>query len=243
MAKRGYNQYCSAAHALDLLGERWTLLLIRDLLTGPKRYTDLLNGLPGIGTNLLAKRLKDLEATGIVQRCEMPPPAASTVYELTDRGGELEDIIVKLARWGLPLLGRHSGDQTWQPEWSILAMKARFRPQRAGRINEQYQFDVDGEVFFAHVHDGTVHTGRGPAADPSFVLRASTDTFLAVADGSMTPAEATATGPLRGRRRRRGLRPLRRDLFLTDGQASGVTASRRRRALHVIHLTKHACRG
>ena len=194
MAKRGYNQYCAAARALDLLGERWTLLLIRELLTGPKRYTDLLHGLPGIGTNLLANRLKELESAAVIQRSELPPPAASAVYELTERGRELEDVIVPLARWGLPLLGRRGRKQAWQPEWSILAMQATFRPERAAGINEQYQFEVDGEVFFAHVNDGAVSTGRGPATDPAFTLRASAGTFLAVADGSISPAEAIGTG-------------------------------------------------
>jgi DNA-binding HxlR family transcriptional regulator/putative sterol carrier protein len=194
MAKRGYNQYCAAARALDLLGERWTLLLIRELLTGPKRYTDLLHGMPGIGTNLLADRLKDLETAGVIQRSELPPPAASAVYELTERGRELESVIVPLARWGLPLLGRRDREQAWQPEWSILAMRATFRPERADGIDEQYQFEIDGEVFFAHVKDGEVSTGRGPATDPVFTLRASVDSFLAVADGSLSAAEAAATG-------------------------------------------------
>jgi len=194
MTKRGYNQYCAAARALDLLGERWTLLLIRELLTGPKRYTDLLHGLPGIGTNLLADRLKELESAGVIQRSELPPPAASTVYGLTKKGRELEDVIVPLARWGLPLLGRRARKQAWQPEWSILAMKATFRPERAAGINEQYEFEVDGEVFFAHVNHGTVSTGRGPAKDPAFTLRAGADTFLAVADGSLSPGDAIETG-------------------------------------------------
>lgn len=194
MAKRGYNQYCAAARALDLLGERWTLLLVRELLTGPKRYTDLLRGMPGIGTNLLADRLKDLETGSVIRRSELPPPAASAVYELTERGRELESVIVPLARWGLPLLGRRDRNQAWQPEWSILAMRATFRPERADGVNEQYQFEVDGEVFFAGVKDGEVCTGRGPATDPAFTLRASIDSFLAVADGSVSAAEAAATG-------------------------------------------------
>ena len=177
MAKRGYNQYCAAARALDLLGERWTLLLIRELLTGPKRYTDLLHGLPGIGTNLLAARLKELESAAVIHRSELPPPAASTVYELSERGRELEDVVLSLARWGLPLLGRRGRAQAWQPEWSILAMQATFRPEQAAGIHEQYQFEVDGEVFFAQVRDGTVITGRGPATDPVFTLRAGADTF------------------------------------------------------------------
>ncbi len=194
MAKRGYNQYCAAARALDLLGERWTLLLIRELLTGPKRYTDLLHGLPGIGTNLLAARLKELESAAVIRRSELPPPAASTVYELTERGHGLEDVIVPLARWGLPLLGRRAGTQAWHPEWSILALQATFRPERAAGINEQYQFEVDGEVFFARVNDGTVITGRGPATDPEFTLRAAADTFLAVADGTLSAGDALETG-------------------------------------------------
>jgi DNA-binding HxlR family transcriptional regulator len=194
MVKRGYNQFCAAARALDLLGERWTLLLIRDLLTGPKRYTDLLNGLPGIGTNLLASRLKELQSAGVVQRSELPPPAAATVYQLTERGRELQDVIVPLARWGLPLLGSRGRKQAWQPEWSILAMRATFRPERADGVNEQYQFEVDGEVFFAHVNDGAVSTGRGPATDPAFIVRSTADTFLAVADGSLGVEAAIATG-------------------------------------------------
>src|SRR5581483_3423202 len=87
--RRSYRQYCGVARALDVVGERWTLLIIRDLLLGPRRYKDLLEGLPGIGTNLLADRLKELERHGIVRRTVLPPPAGSTVYELTDLGSAL----------------------------------------------------------------------------------------------------------------------------------------------------------
>jgi DNA-binding HxlR family transcriptional regulator len=92
--KRSYGQYCTVARALDVVGERWTLLLVRELSTGPKRFKDLLEGLPGIGTNLLAARLKKLEGEGIVRRATLPPPAGSNVYELTDLGGSLEPVIV-----------------------------------------------------------------------------------------------------------------------------------------------------
>src|SRR3954465_14659960 len=101
MSKRSYNQHCAMARALDALGERWTLLVIRELLPGPKRYKDLLEGLPGIGTNLLAARLRDLEAAGAIQRRMLPPPAGAVVYELTDSGRELESVVLDLARWGL----------------------------------------------------------------------------------------------------------------------------------------------
>src|SRR5215470_18393749 len=102
---RSYNQYCAVARSLDVIGERWTLLIIRDLLVGPKRYKDLLDGLPGIGTNLLAARLRDLEKAGIVRRTLLPPPAASTVYELTEVGRALEPAIFAIGRWGARFLG------------------------------------------------------------------------------------------------------------------------------------------
>src|SRR5438270_8716701 len=103
--KRSYDQYCAVARGLDVIGDRWTLLLVRDLLLGPKRYKDLLEGLPGIGTNLLAARLKELEAAGIVRRGVLPPPAGSSVYELTDKGQALEPAILALGRWGAQFLG------------------------------------------------------------------------------------------------------------------------------------------
>jgi len=194
MATRKYNQFCAAAKALDVLGERWTLLLIRELLVGPKRYTDLLNALPGMGTNLLADRLKALESAGVIGQTELPPPAASQVYELTERGRDLEAVIVELARWGLPLLGERQPDETWRPEWSILAMQATFRPDETVGVEEEYAFVVEGEAFHARVEGGSVSTGLGAGRDPAMILRADADTFLAVANGSMSIEEAVATG-------------------------------------------------
>ena len=104
MSKR-YDQYCPVCHALGLVGERWALLVVRELLQGPKRYTDLLEGMPGIGTNILASRLRELEAGGVVQKRKLPPPAASTVYELTEYGKQLEEPLYALARWGARTLG------------------------------------------------------------------------------------------------------------------------------------------
>src|SRR4051794_27610243 len=99
MAKRSYEQFCGLARALDLVGERWTMLLVRDLSLGPQRYSDPLSGLPGIGSGLLADRLKQLEADGVVQRAHLPPPAAVTVYELTESGQELARALIPLAVW------------------------------------------------------------------------------------------------------------------------------------------------
>ena len=102
---RRYDQYCPVACTLSLVGERWALLVVRELLHGPKRYTDLLEHLPGIGTNILAARLKELEAAGLVEKRKLPPPAASTVYELTPSGRELRPVLYELARFGARLLG------------------------------------------------------------------------------------------------------------------------------------------
>ena len=100
-----YDQYCPIAHSLGLVGERWTLLVVRELLHGPKRYTDLADHLPGIGTNILAVRLKELEAAGIVEKRKLPPPFASTVYELTASGRQLRPVLHELARFGARLMG------------------------------------------------------------------------------------------------------------------------------------------
>ncbi len=197
MAKREYGQYCAAARALDLVGDRWTLLLVRELLIGPKRYTDLQNGLPGIGTNLLADRLKELESEGIVRRRTLPVPAASTVYELTERGRGLEPVLVELARWGVELLGEYGSDQAWRPEWSILAMRATFRPEAARGVRETYQFRIGDEVFYATVQDGAVETGQGRARDRAVAVETDVETFLSVASGRLPLGEAIESGRYR----------------------------------------------
>src|ERR1700761_2444729 len=101
---RSYDEYCSVAKSLDLVGDRWTLLIVRELLHGPARYTDIRNGLPGVATNLLGDRLRDLEAAGLVAREEAPPPVATTLFRLTPRGEGLKPVLDELMRWGLPLM-------------------------------------------------------------------------------------------------------------------------------------------
>ncbi len=132
MSKRSYNQYCAVARAMDVVGERWTLLIVRELLTGPKRFKDLLEGLPGIGTNLLTARLKDLEGYGVVRRATLPPPAASRVYELTELGCSLEPVVMGLARWGLEFLGASREEDDRQPAWAMVALRSVLRPEVTG---------------------------------------------------------------------------------------------------------------
>src|SRR3954467_15887851 len=118
MAKH-YDQYCPVAHALDVVGDRWALLVVRELMQGPRRYTDLAEGLPGIGTNILAARLRDLEAAGIVTRKTLPPPAASRVYDLTDYGRELKPVMRELAAGVGGSLGRRTAEDELFPGWLL----------------------------------------------------------------------------------------------------------------------------
>src|SRR5918912_3406990 len=160
-AGRSYRQHCAVARGLDLVGERWTLLIVRDLLTGPKRYTDLLAGLPGIGTNLLATRLRELEEQGLVTRRVLPPPAGSTVYELTDVGQALEPVIMALGRWGNRFLGARREGDFLSANAYLLAMRGTFRPDRAQGVTARYELHVGEQVFEVTVNDGRCTTREG----------------------------------------------------------------------------------
>src|SRR5262245_12099739 len=124
MGGRQYHQYCPVARALDAVGERWTLLLVRELLLGPRRFTDLAEGLPGIGSSVLTTRLKQLEQGGLVSRRTLPPPAASVVYELTDRGRGLGPVLAIFADWGMNLLGEPRQDDEIRSSWLVLGLSA-----------------------------------------------------------------------------------------------------------------------
>jgi DNA-binding HxlR family transcriptional regulator/putative sterol carrier protein len=222
MPQRSYRQNCALALALDRVGERWTLLLIRELLTGPKRYKDLLANLPGIGTNLLATRLKQLEAEGVVRRVTLPPPAGTPAYKLTEQGRELEPAVVELVRWGLRYLGPWRKNILYRPGWSVLALKATFHPERARGVGETYEFDVEGEVFHVRVEDGRIETRQGPAWKPDLVLRTDARTFLRLALGEVTAEAAIRSGSLRVEG---GPKTLKR-----AGEILGVHVGRRRRS-------------
>ena len=138
-----YDQYCPVAHALTLVGERWAVLVVLELMRGPKRYTDLVDSLPGIGTNILASRLRDLETSGIVTRRRLPPPAASRVYELTDYGRALKPAIRELALWGARSLGPPRVNETLFPGWLLNAIDTVLAPiAPTGR----FEFRVGDEV-------------------------------------------------------------------------------------------------
>ena len=167
MRKR-YEQYCPVAHALDLVGERWALLVVRELMHGPKRYTDLAEHLPGIGTNILASRLRDLEACGVVAKRTLPPPAASRVYELTDYGRGLRAAIRELALWGARSLGPPTADDELFDGWLENAVDTVLAPiAPPGR----FEFRVGDEV--ASLVDGEAQPG--PVDDPDVVVEGDPD--------------------------------------------------------------------
>src|SRR6266540_2678459 len=192
-----FEQYCPVAHALGLVGDRWALLILRDLLHGQKRYTDLLEGLPGIGTNILAGRLHDLEEAGIVAKRKLPPPAASTVYELTDYGRELEEVFYALARWGARSLGPPGPDDELYPEWGVNAFRALFDPQAARGLTETYVLRIDDDVFTARLVNGSLEASVGAADDADVVVELDMETLFALTGGELEPREAVESGRAR----------------------------------------------
>ena len=169
MSKR-YDQYCPIAHALGLVGERWSLLIVRELLQGPKRYTDLAASLPGIGTNILAARLKDLEGANVVTKRRLEPPAASQVYELTPYGYNLKPVMRALALWGLHSIDPPTEEDNLAPGWLYGALDTVFAPVG---IPGSFEFRISGEV--ASLVDGEAK--RGSVEDPDVVVEADVTSF------------------------------------------------------------------
>jgi DNA-binding HxlR family transcriptional regulator/putative sterol carrier protein len=196
VSRRTYDQYCAVARALDVVGERWTLLLVRELLTGPKRFKDLLDGLSGIGTTLLTARLKDLEGNGILRRTTLPPPAGSKVYELTDLGRSLEPVVMALSRWGLKLLDGPRREEVSRPGWAMVALQSSLELEAVHGGKETYEFRVDGELFHVQVEGGEAEVRQGPAADPDLIISGGTETLLGVAAGRLMLAEAVEAGTI-----------------------------------------------
>lgn len=194
---KSYGQWCALAKALDVVGERWSLLVVRELLDGPKRYTDLKEGIPGISTDVLAARLKDLEEWDVLRRRTLPPPAASKVYELTERGDELAPVVGALARWGMHLLGDRADEEAFHPHWLALALREMLRADRVTDVVLDIEFDVGFERVRIHIADGKLMAMSEPDRAPDVVVHAELGTLAALADGSLRPREAIADGRLR----------------------------------------------
>jgi DNA-binding HxlR family transcriptional regulator/putative sterol carrier protein len=194
MSKRTYGQYCALARAFDVVGERWTPLLLRELAMGPRRYADLQAALPGVGTSLLAQRLKELEADGIVRRRFLSPPAARWVYDLSDDGHDLAAALVPLARWGVKRLGAPQEGETFSLSWMLLFIQETADTEAAAGVHDLYEFHSMGHVFHVTVDDGTVDAQPGPAPrPPDLTVTADLEVLAAMAGGELLATEALAT--------------------------------------------------
>jgi DNA-binding HxlR family transcriptional regulator len=185
MTSRSYDQFCGVARALDLVGERWALLVVRDLVLGPKRFTDLRRGLPGIGTNVLAARLKELEGGGVVARRALPPPAASTVYELTEYGRALEGALLALGRWGARSMGERRPEQTLRSEWFGVALKAFFRPEAAAEVKAEIELRFDDGTLLARLDHGSLVVEPAAPNGADLVLETEVETLIGFLAGAL----------------------------------------------------------
>ena len=193
---RTYGDGCATARALDLVGERWALLVVRELLLGPKRYTDLRRGLPNSSPNVLSQRLRELESGGVIRRRQLPPPAGSRVYELTDWGRELDEIVLSLGGWAarsptpLPDAPIVSMDSV------ILALRGRFDPSAAHGLRASYELRLGEDRFRIEVADDKIQAARGDADQADATIDTDADTLAAVLWGGQRLADAQRAGEL-----------------------------------------------
>lgn len=194
--KRSYGEGCAAAHALDLVGERWALLVVRELLLGPKRFTDLRTGLPHASPNVLAQRLRELECNGVVHRRKLGPPYGTWVYELTDWGRELEPVISSLGRWGSRSPTR-SLDGDVSVDSLVLALRALFDPSAAPELNATIELRLGDDRFVVAIGDGHLEMMRGEAPDADATIETDASMFANLLTGAETFDDATKSGTLR----------------------------------------------
>jgi DNA-binding HxlR family transcriptional regulator len=199
MTRRSYGQFCGLAHALDVVGERWTLLIVRELNSGPKRYTELADALDGIGTSLLATRMRQLEADGVIERrLALDQPGSTVVYALSDAGRELASALVPLAMWG----ARHQmtdadiDEESFRAEWLLGFLAADVRAAMpADRDEVVYVFHIDDSTAYLHIRGREVTVRPGPSATPADVtVRASAQTVAELVGRRRTLAEAVQQG-------------------------------------------------
>jgi DNA-binding HxlR family transcriptional regulator len=187
---RSYRQQCGIARALDLVGERWAMLVVRELVLGPKRFTDLRAGLPGIATNVLTQRLQELERNGIIARRTLPPPAGSSVYELTDYGRDLVPIMLDLGRWGARTMGPQPPDYAVRSEWLGVALQAFYRPEAAGDVSGTIAFNFEDGAFTVKLDRGWLEVTSGAANGADLRITTDPQTLAGYLGQRGVPAEA-----------------------------------------------------
>ncbi|MBI1879714.1 MAG: transcriptional regulator [Chloroflexi bacterium] len=198
MTSRSYNQYCGLAYALDIIGERWTLLIVRELIAGPRRFKDLMDGLPDISTNLLAERLKSLEQQGMLSRHVLPPPAGSTVYELTSLGQALEKTLLELGKWGSQFVPPSpEGVALLRLGSYALTVKTFFRPEQAQGVNETYELHIDNEVLQVQIKEGELHVQQGETRKADVIFHTDMPSYLGLLQRQIQADEAVSGGLIR----------------------------------------------
>jgi DNA-binding HxlR family transcriptional regulator len=192
---RSYGQYCSVAKALDVVGDRWTLLIIRELLlAGPCRYTDLKNGLPGIATNLLADRLHDLESAGLVRREEAAPPVATTLFHLTEAGAQLEPVLDALGGWGIRYMAQPGEGEEFRSHWFAFPVALFLRDGDPEGPALSIELRTASRPAVVEVSGGEVRTRLGTTPSPDLVLEGSPRLILGLLSAHLTPAQAQDLG-------------------------------------------------
>jgi DNA-binding HxlR family transcriptional regulator len=192
---RSYGQYCSVAKALDVIGDRWTLLIVRELLLrGACRYTDLKNGLPGIATNLLADRIRELEAAGLVRREEAPPPVATTLVHLTEAGAALEPVVKALGWWGLRYMAGPADADEFRGHWFAYPVEFFLRDHRPDAAPATIELRTGADPAVVEVSGGAVSVRVGTAAHPDLVLTGRPQLINALFTGQLGVAAAAARG-------------------------------------------------
>lgn len=190
--KRSYDDPCGIARALDLIGERWALLIVRELLLGPKRFTDLRRGLPMASQNVLSHRLRELEDAAVLRRRRLGPPAGTSVYELTAWGYDLEPVVLELARWGSRAQLSSSGELS--SDALLLALKTTFDAPAAGALAASYELRLGEDVFGVRIGEGRIELARGSADRPDAIVETSTTTLRSLVFGGLPLADAERAG-------------------------------------------------
>ncbi|MFD9894016.1 winged helix-turn-helix transcriptional regulator [Amycolatopsis sp. NPDC059027] len=195
MTTRTYGQFCGLARALEIIGERWALLVVRDLMLGPKRFTDLQHTLPKIPTSLLSARLNELEQSGVVRRKVLPQLDAGVVYELTEYGSELDQIVLELGLWGARSLGHPGPEQVFTLDSAILSLYTTFNPEAAAGVHITFEVrHPDDMIVHAIVDDGTVKAGEGSHPGADLVITPQGPVFIDVLTGQLRATDALQCG-------------------------------------------------
>ncbi|HTU78263.1 MAG TPA: helix-turn-helix domain-containing protein [Solirubrobacteraceae bacterium] len=192
---RSYDEYCAVAKSLDLVGDRWTLLIVRELaLRGACRYTDVRKGLPGIASNLLAERLRELEQAGVIAREDAPPPIATTLFRLTPRGEQLRPVLEDLIRWGLPLMTEQKPEDAVRSHWLAPALELMLTDRQPQASAVTVELQIGDQPIVLETRDGAIRTRLGPADGADATLTGPAKPVLGLLLGLLGPGAAKASG-------------------------------------------------